>query len=248
LYYSATNFKIKPTASIREKVYEHLKQQILNNQIPADAILVETHLARQIGISRTPIREALHFLEKEGLLEVLPRAGYRVRQIDWQEVEEVVEIRKEIEALAARWAAERIEPEEIEALKANLAQSRTMIKQGDLELFPELDAQFHEIISRASRSSRLVKLIQSLRSDMLRYRVRSLYRKDISSLALAGHRRIFECLAGRDPKGVQSAVHKHLDDAKENIRHYAFHDKAIPEPLSTASSSRDSNSRIGTRR
>lgn len=243
MYYSTTNFKIIPNISIREKVYEHLKQQILNNQIPSDAILIETHLAQQIGISRTPIREALHFLEKEGLLEALPRAGYRVRQIDWQEVEEVVEIRKEVEALAARWAAERIEPEEIEALKTNLAQSQMMIEQDSLEHFPELDAQFHEIISRASRSSRLVDLIQSLRSDMLRYRIRSLYRKDISSLALAGHRRIFECIANRDPKGVQSAVHKHLDDAKDNIRLYAFHHKETPGPLSAGISPPDSSGR-----
>ena len=242
MYYSATDFKIKPTSSIREKVYDHLKHQILKNQIPSDAILMETHLAKQIGISRTPVREALHFLEKEGLLEAL-RAGYRVRQIDWHEVEEVVEIRKEVEALAARWAAERIVSEEIEALKANLAQSQMMIEQDSLEHFPELDAQFHEIISQASRSRRLVDLIQSLRSDMLRYRVRSLYRKDISSLALTGHSRIFECIANRDPEGVQSAVHKHLDDAKDNIRLYAFHHKETPVPLSAGISSSDSNGR-----
>jgi DNA-binding GntR family transcriptional regulator len=248
LYYSTTDFKIKPTVSIREKVYEHLKQQILNNQIPADAILVETHLAQQIGISRTPIREALHFLEKEGLLEALPRAGYRVRQIDWQEVEEVVEIRKEVEALAARWAAERIEPAEIEALKANLAQSRIMIEQDNLEQLPELDAQFHEILSRASRSNRLVDLIQGLRSDMLRYRVRSLYHKDTSALALAGHCHIFECIAGRDPKAVQSAVHKHLDDAKENIRPYAFHNKETSVPLSAGMAPRDSSGRTVKKR
>jgi DNA-binding GntR family transcriptional regulator len=178
------NLKIEPAISIREKVYRHLRQKIIDSHIPEDAVLIESRLAEQIGISRTPLREALHFLEKEGLLEALPRAGYRVRKIDWNEVEEIVAIRKEVEALAARWASDRIESEEIEALKTNLARSQALIDQGSLEQFPELDAQFHEIVARASRSRRLLDLIQSLRSDMLRYRARSLDRENTTSLAL----------------------------------------------------------------
>jgi DNA-binding GntR family transcriptional regulator len=231
LSFPKVNLKIEPSLSIRDRVYNHLKQEIFNSQIPEDAILVESRLAEQIGISRTPIREALHFLEKEGLLEIIPRAGYRVRKIDWDEVEEIVEIRKVVEALAAKWAIKRIKREEMEAMKNNLSQSEAAIARGELELFPELDAQFHEILARASRSKRLIDLIQALRSDMLRYRIRSLHRKDTASLALAGHRYIFECVAGRDSKGVQLAVHTHLDDAKENIRLYAFPHEETQESL-----------------
>jgi len=222
LHYFTAKFKIRQPISIRDEVYKHLKREIIDNKIPSDVILVETHLAEEIGVSRTPVREALHFLQKEGLLEALPKTGYRVRQIAWQEVEEVVEIRKEVESLATRWAAERIKPEELEFIRTNLSQSQIAIEEGNLERFPELDAQFHETVARASRSGRLINLIQGLRSDMLRYRLRSLHLKETASLALAGHQSIFECIEKRNLTGIRSAVHKHLEDAKENIRIHAF--------------------------
>lgn len=216
------NLKIEPSVSIRDKVYKHLKQQILKSQIPTEAILVETRLAEQIGISRTPMREALHFLEKEGLLESIPRVGYRVRKVDWDEVEEIVEIRRVIETLGARWAIHRIEREKVEALEHNLSQAEAMIQSGNLDLFPELDAQFHEILAGASGSKRLMDLIHALRSDMLRYRMKSLHRVDTASIALSGHRRIFECLIGKDEAGIEAAIQDHLQQAMTYISLYAF--------------------------
>lgn len=222
MHFGELKLQIDPPLSIREKVYSHIKQAILGSQIPKDAVLVESRLAEQIGISRTPVREALHFLEKEGLLELIPRAGYRVRRIDLDEVEEIVQIRKVVESLAASWAITHIKTEEIEALRENLRQSEAKIQQGDLSVFPELDAQFHEILARASRSKRLIDLIQNLRSDMLRYRIKSLHRTDTAALALDGHRRIFECLVAKDGPGLDDAIRNHLDQAKKTIRLYAF--------------------------
>jgi GntR family transcriptional regulator, rspAB operon transcriptional repressor len=216
--------KIEPPVSIRDRIYDYLKQEILNDKIPEDAILVETRLAEQMGVSRTPVREALHFLEKEGLLELLPRAGYRMRRVDWAEFEEIVQIRKVVEALAASWAITRIKSEELEALKQNVLQSEATIQQGKLSVFPELDAQFHEILARASGSKRLIDLIQILRSDMLRYRIKSLHRTDTAALSLDGHRRIFQCLLERNSSGLEDAVRNHLDQAKKTIRRYAFDD------------------------
>jgi DNA-binding GntR family transcriptional regulator len=82
----------------------------LNSQIPEDAISVESRLAEQIGISRTPIREAFHFLEKDSLMEIIPRAICRLRKIDWDEFEEIVEIRKRVDALAAKGAIQGTGP------------------------------------------------------------------------------------------------------------------------------------------
>jgi DNA-binding GntR family transcriptional regulator len=216
--------RIAPAISIRDRVYDYIKQEILNSEIPEDAILVETRLAEQMGVSRTPVREALHFLEKEGLLELLPRAGYRMRRIDWDEFEDIVQIRKVAESLAASWAVTRIKSAELEALKENLHKSEAAIRQGDLSVFPELDAQFHEILVRASGSKRLIDLIQILRSDMLRYRIKSLKRTDTAALALEGHRRIFQCVLERNTSGVEDAIRSHLDESKENIRIYAFNE------------------------
>lgn len=214
--------KIEPPVSIRDRIYDYIKQEILSDKIPEDAILVETRLAEQMGVSRTPVREALHFLEKEGLLELLPRAGYRLRRIDWDEFEEIVHIRKVVESLAAGWAVTRIKAEELEALKENVLQSEATIQQGDLSVFPELDAQFHEILARASGSKRLIDLIQLLRSDMLRYRLKSLHRVDHASLALDGHRRILQCVLERNSIGLEDAIRDHLDKCRDTMRLYAF--------------------------
>jgi DNA-binding GntR family transcriptional regulator len=222
LPFPTVNFKIEPSVSIRDKVYNHLKQQILKSQIPNDAILVEARLAEQIGISRTPIREALHFLEKEGLLETIPRVGYRVRKVDWDEVEEIVEIRRVVETLAAKWASYRIKPEKVEALEQNLSDAESIIQSGQLDLFPELDARFHEILAGASGSKRLMDLIHALRSDMLRYRMKSLHRVDTAAIALSGHRRIFKSLIDKDEAGIEAAVRDHLQQAMTYIGLYAF--------------------------
>ncbi len=224
MIYPEFNLKIEQPISIREKIYQYFKNEILNDRIPTSATLVENQISKQMGISRTPIREALHFLEKEGLVELIPRVGYRVRQIDWDEVQEICEIRKSLETLAAQWAIKRILPDEIEAIRENLNNSDMMIKTGDLSSFIDLDAEFHELLGRASGSQRLLKLILTHRSDMVRYRIKSLLSADNASTALAGHRRIFECLIEKDKNGVKSAIKDHINQAKKYIQLSSFED------------------------
>jgi DNA-binding GntR family transcriptional regulator len=190
--YQKINLKIEQPISIRENLYEQLKHEILSDKIPPKATLVETQLSKQIGLSRTPIREALH---------------------------------KSLEILAARWAIKRITPEEIQTIRKNLNNSEIMIKEGKLSSFIDLDAEFHELLGRASGSQRLLKLILTHRSDMLRYRIESLHFADTASIASAGHRRIFECLVEKDENGVESAVKDHIEKAKTYIQLYAFEDK-----------------------
>lgn len=218
------SLKIEQPVSLREKIYHHLKDEILKGKIPPSATLVEAQIAKRIGISRTPTREALHFLEKEGLLELIPRVGYRVRQIDWDEVMEICEIRKSLEILAARLAIKRLSSEEIQAFRENLNNSEMSIKSEDMSSFIDLDAEFHELLGRASGSQRLLKLILAHRSDMLRYRIKSLHCTDTASIAVAGHRRIFECLVEKDESGLKSAIKDHIEQAKKYIQLYAFED------------------------
>ena len=137
---------IRGPVSIREKVYNVIRDDILNSVIPPGARMVETQLAKQINTSRTPVREALHMLEMEGLLEAIPRVGYRVKQIEWDEIEEICEIRTVNETLAARWAMNRITPKEIQALDENLAVAEAEIRQGNPRSFVERDAEVHEIL------------------------------------------------------------------------------------------------------
>jgi GntR family transcriptional regulator, rspAB operon transcriptional repressor len=210
--------RIKDPISIREKVYDVIRNDILNGRIPPGERLVENRLAEEIHTSRTPVREALHMLEREGLLESIPRVGYRVKQIHWDEVEEICEIRAVNETLAARWAMARITDQELHALEENLALSEQKVNAGNPQAFVELDAEFHEILARASGSGRLLELCQLLRRHMLRYRVESLLLPETALKAVDGHSRILDCMRRKDRKGIEAAIRDHLEYAKKDIR------------------------------
>ncbi len=218
----ADDLMIETPVPIRQKVYDFLRNQILSNHIPGGERLVEGRLAGQINVSRTPIREALHILEMEGLIESIPRVGYRVKELRWEDVEELCEIRAVNEILAARWAMKRIAPEELAAMKENIDIAETEIRAGQPELFVERDAEFHEMLVKASGSARLLELCQMLRRHMLRYRVESLYVSENGLRAVSGHRRILGCLVKKDNIGIEAAIRDHLEQSKRDIHHYAF--------------------------
>ena len=208
--------------SIREKVYAAIRNDILNGRIAPGERMIETHLAKQIKTSRTPVREALHMLEREGLLEAIPRVGYRVRNIKWDEVEEICEIRRVNETLAACWAMKRITPKGLQSLEKNITASEAEIRLGNPRAFVELDAEFHEILASASGSERLLELCQMLRRHMLRYRIESIFLEENVLRAIRGHRRIFDCIRRKDPAGVDQAIRDHLETVKQDVRRYAF--------------------------
>ena len=219
------NVKIHNPISIREKVYSAIRSEIFKGRFPIGERIVETQLAKAIRTSRTPVREALHVLEREGLLEAIPRVGYRVKQIKWEEIVEICEIRAVNEILAARWAMERITPKELGILERNLEQAGKDIQRGNLKSFVERDGEFHDILARTSGSERLVELCHMLRRHMLRYRLESLYLPDTARRALQGHRRIVEGIKRKDRRGIEKAIRDHLEFAKRSIRRYAFEEK-----------------------
>jgi GntR family transcriptional regulator, rspAB operon transcriptional repressor len=208
---------IRNPVSIREKVYQVVRENILNGRFLPGERMVETRLAGDIHTSRTPVREALHLLEREGLLESIPRVGYRVRKMRWSEVEEICEIRVVNEMLAARWAMERMTPEELQALQKNIEHSKKAVTENPRS-FVEWDAEFHEILARASGSQRLLELCQLLRRHMLRYRMKSLYLGETAQEAIEGHSQIYQCLKKKDQLGVERAVREHLEIAKRSIQ------------------------------
>ncbi len=213
---------IKDPVSIREKVYTAIRNLILDGTFPQGERLVESRIAEQIKTSRTPVREALHLLEKEGLLESIPRSGYQVKPLSWEEVEEICEIRIANETLAARWAMERIRPKEIQALENNLATAEHEVILGDPKAFVHRDAEFHEILARASGSQRLFELCELLRKHMLRYRVQGLYLPESALRAIEGHRRIFDSLRAGDEKGLEQAIRGHLEWVMSDVHEHAF--------------------------
>ncbi len=214
--------RIKPDKTIRQKVYEYLREGILNCEISAGERLVETDLAERIGVSRTPIREALHALEREGLVKAVPRVGYVVRPISEEEVSELCEIRLALEGLALRWAFEKDPVKLEEGLRKNISLCRQRIDAGDVKAFVELDARFHAWISRVAGSRRLLELTESIRRAMLRYRLKSIYRKETVERALSGHEAIVKAVEEGNLRAAQQALRAHIRRSKRDILYFGF--------------------------
>jgi DNA-binding GntR family transcriptional regulator len=213
---------IQESDTIRKKVYTYVREQIMSGRIAPNQRLIETKIAQEIGTSRTPVREALHNLEIEGLIQSIPRIGYQVKEISEQEVEEICEIRSVIEGLAARWAMEKASAKAVRELKKNIALTVAQVSKGEVRAFIDLDAQFHEIIARCSGSTRLLELSQTLRGHMLRYRVKSIFLEDTVLQALQGHQAILKAIEKGDPEVVTLAVQVHLKESKKSILRHAL--------------------------
>jgi len=213
---------IKDTKTIRRRIYEHLREQLLNGEIVPPNHLIEAKIAREIGTSRTPVREALHSLELEGLIESIPRVGYVVKPTSEQEVEEICEIRMAIEGVAVRWAMKKAQKRLIEELKKNISLSDAKVLKGEVKAFVDLDARFHEIIARLSGSKRLLELAQTLRRHMLRYRIQSIYLVDNVLRAIKGHKGILRAIERQNLEEVNKAIRNHMEQVKKDVLRYVF--------------------------
>lgn len=199
------------------KVYNYIRGKILTGEIVPNQRLVETKIAKEIGTSRTPVREALHNMQQEGLIESIPRVGYRVRPVSEEEVIQVCKIREVLETLAANWAIEKEHKTLVLELKKNISASDDKIRKGDLKAFIELDSRFHETISRLSGSTHLLEITQLMRRHMLRYRIESFDHADIALRSLEGHKRIFRAIEKADLEEIGVAIRYHLDRSLRDI-------------------------------
>ncbi len=217
---------IRPNKTIREKVYEYLREGILSGKIKSGDRLVESELAGRIGTSRTPVREALHTLEREGLVDSLHRVGYVVRPISELEVSELCQIRLALEALALRWALSKDPAGLARAMRKNLSRCEQQVAAGNLKSFIEMDAQFHDLISEVADSSRLKEMTNSIRRYMLRYRIQSIYTEDNVGRAITGHRALLEAIEDGDNQAAQRALAAHIKQSRKDILYFGFKDQA----------------------
>ncbi len=213
---------IKKDKTIRQKVYHHIREEILKGAIAPKERLIEAKIAGEIGTSRTPVREALHNLELEKLVVSIPRVGYVVRGMDMEEVEQICEIRAAIEGLAIAWATAKQRERLIQVLKKNIENQKKQISKGNLNGYVELDAQFHDIIARLAGSDRLLELTQTLRRHMLRYRIQCIYMTETAERSMRGHERIVAAIERGDSQEIAVAVKTHLIQARDDILYYVF--------------------------
>ena len=200
-----------------EQVYKSLRNEIITGRIPGGSRLVESALAEEMKVSRTPVREALHRLAVEGFLYSIPRAGYIVEEMSDYDIEDLFTIRLEIELLAARLAFEKITPVELERMELNLKLTDEKVESGHTEGLTELDVAFHNIIYKASRSKTMVHICQSLSDHSLKYRISLIHIPEFARKTRDGHYEIFNAFVAKDFPRLEQAIKGHLKLAKEDI-------------------------------
>ena len=166
---------------LRDVVFNTLRQAILTGELKPGERLMEIHLANRLGVSRTPIREAIRKLELEGLVTMIPRRGAEVAQITEKSMSYVLEVRRALDALCVELACERISDEDIRDLKDACDNFERAVRSKDAKKIAQADVELHNIIVKATGNSRLIQLINNLSEQMYRYRYE--YIKDASQHA-----------------------------------------------------------------
>lgn len=205
---------------LRDVVFYTLRRGILYGDLKPGERLMEIQLANRMGVSRTPVREAIRMLELEGLVINYPHKGAQVAKITEKDLQDVLEVREGLEELAAKLACERITETELKELyEASRAFEKMTLQRGvDITELAEADEQFHAIIYRASRNRRLMQLINNLREQMFRYRVE--YLKDVANREslIREHDELWESLRRKDTNRTRKNMRMHIDRQMDAIR------------------------------
>lgn len=200
---------------LRELVFESLREAILLGRLRPGERLMELQLADEMGVSRTPVREAIRKLELDGFVVMIPRKGAYVAGITIKDIADVFEVRAALEGLAAGLAAERITDNELDQLERALVHVRDFQIGSDIGGFAEGDTAFHDIIYQASRNQQLVQIITHLREHIQRFRRTSLSQPGRTKIALDEHRAIVEAIAERDTEQARILAREHIENAEQ---------------------------------
>jgi DNA-binding GntR family transcriptional regulator len=198
-----------------EVVYEALREAIIRNRFKPGERLMETELADEMVVSRTPVREAVRKLEAEGYVVMIPRKGTYVAALSIQDVNDVFEIRAALEAMAAAQAAVRAGKEEIAAIREYIEAEAVLWESAELEKTVESDIQFHSLLYRASKNKRIESLINDLREQTHRLRSSTLSTPGRLKFALDEHRKILAAIEARDSQAAQAAALAHIERSRE---------------------------------
>lgn len=202
---------------LRDVVFNTLRQAILTGELKPGERLMEIHLANRLGVSRTPIREAIRKLELEGLVTMIPRRGAEVAQITEKGMSDVLEVRRSLDALCAELACDRISEEDLEALKDACSNFEQLVQSGDIKKIAQADVALHDIIVKATGNQRLIQLVNNLSEQMYRYRFEYIKDIGIHQLLIEEHRIIFESIVNKDKVTAANASKLHIDNQEKAI-------------------------------
>lgn len=202
---------------LREVIFDTLREAIITGELKPGERLMEVKLAEKMGVSRTPVREAIRMLELEGLVDMLPRKGAHVAELSAKDIMDVLEVRASMDSLATRLAAERITDEEIKELRQIQVQFANYVEKNNLQGSIKKDVEFHELIYRASRNDRLLQIANNLREQVQRFRV--IYLKDYSSPKnlIKEHEDICDAISSRNLDMAQKYAQIHINNQEKVI-------------------------------
>lgn len=195
---------------LRDVVFNTLRRAILKGELEPGERLMEIALANKLGVSRTPIREAIRKLELEGLVVMIPRKGAEVARITEKDLRDVLEVRTSLEKLAIELACDRITEEDVVDLKQACKAFEESFGKDDLTTIAEKDVAFHDIIFRATKNARLIQILNNLREQMYRYRLEYLKDTQSHSRLVDEHQRIVSAIIEKNKEEAVRLIQEHI--------------------------------------
>lgn len=202
---------------LRDVVFNTLRQAILRGELEPGERLMEIQLAQKLGVSRTPIREAIRKLELEGLVIMVPRKGAEVAHITEKDMRDVLEVRSTLEEFAVSLACKNITQEAIEALKASNKLFESAIISKDVVKIVDADVHFHDIIYGMTNNPRLIQIINNLREQMYRYRLEYVKDARAHSILISEHNDIIRKLTEKNVEEAKVVVKQHVYNQEKGI-------------------------------
>lgn len=203
--------------SLRGRVFQRLRDDILSGRYRENEELKEVAIGDEMGVSRTPVREAFRQLELEGLIQIIPNKGAYVTGITVKDVEDIYMMRSLLEGLCAKWAAQNITKEQLEEMEENVYLSEFHASKGHFDQMAELDNRFHEIMYEASQSKMLEHQLKDFHQYVLRVRQKTLSSNIRSKASNEEHRLIMEAIRNKDAENAEKLAHQHIINAYENM-------------------------------
>lgn len=209
--------KLEGFQPLREMVFDVLMDAIISGQLPPGERLMEVQLAEEMGVSRTPVREAIRRLELEGFVVMIPRKGAYVAGLSIKDIVNIFEIRTALEQLAVSLAAERMTDNDLETLERLLVELAESVEDADVEAWTELDKKFHYLIYEYSRNDRLIQMMNNIIEQINRYRIISLSNLEVRQHSVEEHKKIVEAMAERDIPAAQKAASEHISNTQTSL-------------------------------
>lgn len=209
--------EIRNYKPLGEVVFEYLRSSILNGDLKPGERLMEIQLAEQLGVSRTPVREAIRKLEKEKFVEMIPRKGAYVADLTAKDILDVLEIRTILEGFASSLAAIRMTDEEVDALEQTLIDFNEFLEDLDRPGMIEKDNQFHDMIFEATRNNKLIEIVQDLHDQFQRFRLIYFNEFDNFYDLRDWHQKIFDAIKVKDEASARHYAEEHIREIQKSV-------------------------------